>query len=114
MLASNMYLVLRGDYVLQFINKITNSKSLSSSIILMKTMLDSLLMHMQEFMELVASVPAYNVGALKLCNAVAGAYAERSPVIVISGSPGIRERNEDFYFIMSLKALTINLAYLSI
>lgn len=38
----------------------------------------------------------YNVGALKLCNAIAGAYAEKSPVIVISGSPGIKERNEDF------------------
>jgi indolepyruvate decarboxylase len=38
----------------------------------------------------------YNVGALKLCNAVAGAYAEKSPMIVISGSPGVKERNEDF------------------
>ena len=38
----------------------------------------------------------YSVGALRLCNAVAGAYAEKSPVIVISGSPGIKERNEDF------------------
>lgn len=38
----------------------------------------------------------YNVGALKLCNAVAGAYAEKSPVVVISGSPGVKERNDDF------------------
>lgn len=38
----------------------------------------------------------YNVGTLKLCNSVAGAYAERSPVVVISGSPGLKERNEDF------------------
>jgi indolepyruvate decarboxylase len=38
----------------------------------------------------------YNVGALKLCNSIAGAYAEKSPVILISGSPGIKERNEDF------------------
>ena len=38
----------------------------------------------------------YNVGALKLCNAVAGAYAEKSPLLVISGSPGLKERNEDF------------------
>lgn len=38
----------------------------------------------------------YSVGALKLCNSVAGAYAEKSPVVVISGSPGIKERNEDF------------------
>ena len=37
----------------------------------------------------------YSVGALKLCNSIAGAYAEKSPVVVISGSPGIKERNED-------------------
>lgn len=36
----------------------------------------------------------YNVGALKLANAVACAYAERSPLVVISGSPGIKERAE--------------------
>jgi len=34
----------------------------------------------------------YNVGALKLFNPVACAFAERSPVIVISGAPGVRER----------------------
>jgi len=34
----------------------------------------------------------YCVGGLSLCNSVAGAYAEKSPVVVISGSPGIRER----------------------
>ena len=37
----------------------------------------------------------YNVGALKIANAVACAYAERSPLVVISGSPGIKEREED-------------------
>lgn len=36
----------------------------------------------------------YNVGALKLANAVACAYAERSPLVVISGSPGMKERNQ--------------------
>ena len=34
----------------------------------------------------------YGVGGLSLCNAVAGAYAEKSPVVVISGAPGMRER----------------------
>ncbi len=38
----------------------------------------------------------YNVGTLKLCNAIAGAYAERSPVIVLAGSPGMSERHADF------------------
>ncbi len=35
----------------------------------------------------------YCVGGLSVCNAVAGAYAEKSPVVVISGSPGLRERS---------------------
>jgi len=34
----------------------------------------------------------YCVGGLSVCNSVAGAYAEKSPVIVISGAPGISER----------------------
>lgn len=34
----------------------------------------------------------YGVGGLKIANTTAEAFAERSPVIVISGAPGIRER----------------------
>ncbi len=34
----------------------------------------------------------YCVGGLSLCNSVAGAYAEKSPVVVITGSPGMSER----------------------
>jgi indolepyruvate decarboxylase len=34
----------------------------------------------------------YCVGGLSLCNSIAGAYAEKSPVVVVSGSPGMRER----------------------
>src|SRR3982751_6541111 len=34
----------------------------------------------------------YCVGGLSLCNSIAGAYAEKSPVIVLAGSPGVRER----------------------
>jgi alpha-keto-acid decarboxylase len=37
----------------------------------------------------------YGVGALNTVNAVAGAYAESSPVVVISGAPGIKEQKED-------------------
>ncbi|WP_374088503.1 alpha-keto acid decarboxylase family protein [Methylomicrobium lacus] len=42
-----------------------------------------------------AMAVTYGVGALNTVNAVAGAYAESSPVIVISGAPGIREQRED-------------------
>ncbi len=34
----------------------------------------------------------YNVGGLKIANCVGQAFAERSPVVVISGAPGTRER----------------------
>ena len=34
----------------------------------------------------------YGAGAFNLVNAIAGAYAERSPVVVISGAPGSAER----------------------
>jgi TPP-dependent 2-oxoacid decarboxylase len=37
----------------------------------------------------------YGVGALNTVNAVAGAYAESSPVVVISGAPGVREQQDD-------------------
>jgi len=34
----------------------------------------------------------YCVGGLSVANSIAGAYAEKSPVILITGSPGMRER----------------------
>ncbi len=34
----------------------------------------------------------YCVGGLSICNSIAGAYAEKSPVVVISGAPGLKER----------------------
>jgi indolepyruvate decarboxylase len=34
----------------------------------------------------------YCVGGLSVCNSIAGAYAEKSPVLVIAGSPGLEER----------------------
>jgi indolepyruvate decarboxylase len=37
----------------------------------------------------------YCVGGLSVANAIAGAYAEKSPVVVISGAPGIKERVND-------------------
>jgi indolepyruvate decarboxylase len=37
-------------------------------------------------------VVTYCVGGLSVCNSIAGAYAEKSPVVVISGAPGLSER----------------------
>ncbi len=38
------------------------------------------------------AVATWGAGAFNMVNAVAGAYAERVPVVVISGAPGVRER----------------------
>ncbi|MFO1499606.1 MAG: thiamine pyrophosphate-binding protein [Verrucomicrobiota bacterium] len=37
----------------------------------------------------------YCVGGLKVANTTAGAFAEKSPVVVISGAPGLKERQKD-------------------
>jgi len=37
----------------------------------------------------------YGVGGLSVANSVAGAYAEKSPVVMISGAPGLGERAND-------------------
>jgi indolepyruvate decarboxylase len=37
----------------------------------------------------------YCVGGLSVCNPIAGAYAEKSPVVMITGSPGLRERERN-------------------
>lgn len=85
-----------GDYVLNFIKRINESKKTR----FVNTTCES---HAGFAADAYARLKGigcvcttYNVGTLKVCNAIAGAYAERSPVIVLSGSPGIKERNEDF------------------
>src|SRR5207237_3678755 len=37
----------------------------------------------------------YGVGGLNALNAIAGAYAEKSPVVVVSGAPGRADREKD-------------------
>ncbi|MFV1967391.1 MAG: alpha-keto acid decarboxylase family protein [Pirellulaceae bacterium] len=37
----------------------------------------------------------YCVGGLSICNSIAGAYAEKSPVVVLTGSPGLHERTNN-------------------
>ena len=41
-----------------------------------------------------AACVTYGVGGLSMINAVTAAYAEKSPLLVISGAPGIKERTE--------------------
>lgn len=41
-----------------------------------------------------AALVSYGVGSLSIVNAVGQAYAERSPMVVISGGPGVSERRK--------------------
>ena len=84
-----------GDYILPFLRKVSESK-----IRLINNTDESNAGFAADAYARVHGIgcvcATYNVGALKLCNAIAGAYAEKSPVVVISGSPGMKERDEDF------------------
>jgi indolepyruvate decarboxylase len=51
------------------------------------------------------AVVTYGAGAFTLVNAVAGAYAERSAVVVVSGAPGVRERAGSFLLHHQARAL---------
>jgi indolepyruvate decarboxylase len=42
------------------------------------------------------AVVTYGAGAFNIVNSIAGAYAERSPVVVIAGAPGAGERTSGF------------------
>lgn len=44
-----------------------------------------------------AALVSYGVGSLSIVNAVGQAYAERSPMVVISGGPGVSERRKYSY-----------------
>ncbi|MEA2990208.1 MAG: indolepyruvate decarboxylase [Alphaproteobacteria bacterium] len=56
------------------------------------------------------AVVTYGAGAFNLVNAVAGAYAERSPVVVIAGAPGARERASGFVLHHQARSLDTQMA----
>lgn len=52
-----------------------------------------------------AAVVTWGAGAFNMVNATAGAYAERVPVVVISGAPGVRERSSGLHLHHMSRAL---------
>src|SRR3984893_15105349 len=56
------------------------------------------------------AVVTFGAGAFNLVNAVAGAYAERSPVVVIAGAPGARERTSGFVLHHQARSVDTQLA----
>jgi len=56
------------------------------------------------------AVVTFGAGAFNLVNAIAGAYAERSPVVVIAGAPGARERMSGFVLHHQARSVETQLA----
>jgi indolepyruvate decarboxylase len=56
------------------------------------------------------AVVTYGAGAFNVVNAIAGAYAERSPVVVIAGAPGAAERAGRFLLHHQARSLDTQLA----
>lgn len=56
------------------------------------------------------AVVTYGAGAFNIVNAVAGAYAERSPVVVVAGAPGARERVSGFLLHHQARTIDTQLA----
>lgn len=83
-----------GDYILRFYNLTQNSKILP----IVTTREESAGFAADAYARIkglgVVCV-TYCVGGLNVANPVAGAYAEKSPVVVISGSPGMKEREKN-------------------
>ncbi|MDD5036187.1 MAG: thiamine pyrophosphate-binding protein [Methylococcaceae bacterium] len=83
-----------GDYILRFYQQITESPIRHIGT----TREDTAAFAADGYARsrgLGAIAVTYGVGALNVVNAVAGAYAESSAVVVISGAPGIKEQKED-------------------
>lgn len=85
-----------GDFVLPFYKRLEGSKKIK----LVPTTCESHAGFVADGYARVAGVGCvavtYNVGALKLMNAIAGAYAEKSPVIVISGAPALEATKSSY------------------
>src|SRR5499426_4760114 len=56
------------------------------------------------------AVVTFGAGAFNLVNAIAGAYGERSPVVVIAGAPGARERSSGFVLHHQARTIDTQLA----
>jgi indolepyruvate decarboxylase len=56
------------------------------------------------------AVVTYGAGAFNIVNSIAGAYAERSPVVLIAGAPGASERTSGFLLHHQARTIDTQLA----
>jgi TPP-dependent 2-oxoacid decarboxylase len=85
---------LPGDYILRFYEELTKSSLKHIGT----TREDTAAFAADGYARskgLGALAVTYGVGALNVVNAVAAAHAESSPVVVISGAPGVQEQRSD-------------------
>lgn len=83
-----------GDYILPFFAKLSNSKKIELINNVDEAGAGFAADAYGRANGIACVCVTYNVGALKLCNPIACAFAEKSPVIVISGAPGVSERGD--------------------
>ena len=100
-----------GDFVLPFYKVIEESKILPHYTLSHEPAVGFAADATARFHQgLGVAVVTYGAGAFNLVNAVAGAYAERSPVVVIAGAPGGRERAAGFLLHHQARSVDTQLA----
>ncbi len=100
-----------GDFVLPFYKVIEDSKILPHYTLSHEPAVGFAADAAARFHQgLGVAVVTYGAGAFNLVNAVAGAYAERSPVVVIAGAPGARERAGGFLLHHQARSIDTQLA----
>ena len=81
-----------GDYVLDFCEELNNSKKIKFINVTDESHAGFAADAYARINGIGCVCATYNVGSFKLVNSTACAYAERSPVVVISGAPATSER----------------------
>jgi len=100
-----------GDFVLPFYKAIEESKILPHYTLSHEPAVGFAADAAARFhQELGVAVVTYGAGAFNLVNPIAGAYAERSPVAVIAGAPGLRERAAGFLLHHQARTIDTQLA----
>ncbi|MGD1835386.1 MAG: alpha-keto acid decarboxylase family protein [Nitrososphaeraceae archaeon] len=82
-----------GDYILDFFNKLVHTKGMEVINTCDEQGAAFAADAYARIRGLGVVCVTYSVGGLKIVNAVAQAFSEKSPLVVISGSPGINDRH---------------------
>src|SRR3989442_1745685 len=80
-----------GDYVLGFYEQLLRTRAYASAA--NPAPCSSQVLTMRSGLR--RSCVTYCVGGLKVANSTAEAFAEKSPVVIISGAPGMKEREKN-------------------